>query len=239
MTTSVGAPDANSFITLSEADDIIEAFGDDITTWDALEDEQKEFRLTLAAYAIGTSFPFRGYKAYEGQSLAFPRAISQVSYSRSSYSSFNYGSLSARYSSTPIPLPGTSFEDIPEDIKRAQAYIAYHVIHKNLMNRKDPSDSDVSSPSNMPVSSFSVRGISVSFKDTGGESFLLALDQLINDENSAIYLMLTKYISQVRFTNGGDKPTPLTYVPSSTTTTVTTTATTTSTTTTTGTTTTE
>jgi len=214
LKTNVGAPDSTSFITLSEAEDYLDAFGDDITDWSALTEAQQEMRLTLAAEAIGTSFPFRGYKAYAYQALAFPRVNCQDYFS--------------------IPL-----DEIPEQIKKAQAYIAFHIIHKHLATKPLPTDTDALPTSNMNISSFSVRGISVSFRDAGGEGYTSALETIMSDENSMVYLLLNRFMSQIRFTQVGDtKPTLLEYEePETTTTTTTSTTSTTTSSTTTGTTT--
>lgn len=212
LRTNVGAPDSNSFITLSEAEDYFEALGVDTTSWDDLEDSEQELRLVLAAEAIGTSLPLRGFKAYANQALSFPRAVLQRNYTSGTYRNFNYGSLVLQNSNVAVPLGNTSFTEIPEDVKQAQAYIAYYVIHKNIANRQETSDTDMQPPSTLTVSSFSVRGISVSFNDrTTGDSYLQAMDQLVSDSNSVLYLLISKYLSQVRFTQGGDRPTPLVY----------------------------
>jgi hypothetical protein len=68
-----GGRTSNSFITVAEANDYIrEDIPDAATEWDALSDEQKEFRLELAAQAMGY-LPLRGRTVFCGQSLCFPR----------------------------------------------------------------------------------------------------------------------------------------------------------------------
>lgn len=68
----VGGRDSVSFITVDEADEILERLPDDTTAWAALSTQEKEYRLLLAAQVIGT-LPLRGIRAYRGQALAFPR----------------------------------------------------------------------------------------------------------------------------------------------------------------------
>jgi hypothetical protein len=108
LITHVGGKESNSFISLNEADALIEQLPDDPTEWENLEDTQKEYRLVIAANVLGM-LQLRGWKCYEGQALCFPRT-SQLAGTR-----------------------GT----IPESVKLAQLEIAYNVVHRALNTRPD------------------------------------------------------------------------------------------------------
>lgn len=106
-----GGRETDSFVTVAEADVLIEQLPDDSTEWQALSTAQKEYRLILAAQLVGY-LPLRGYKIYRGQALAFPRS----------------GGL------YPPRL-------IPPEVKETQVFIAYAVIHRALSNRPDVTES--------------------------------------------------------------------------------------------------
>jgi hypothetical protein len=72
LITKVGGAESNSFVTLLEADDLIEYLPDDRADWYELTDAQKEYRLILGA-AMMSNLPLKGRKAYRNQMLAFPR----------------------------------------------------------------------------------------------------------------------------------------------------------------------
>lgn len=76
MTLSVtpGAPDANSLVTLAEAQDYIEKHfsAGDIAIWNAFEAERQEELLVLGAGILGY-LPFSGSRTYINQAQVFPR----------------------------------------------------------------------------------------------------------------------------------------------------------------------
>jgi len=140
----------------------------------------------------------RGRKIYCGQALAFPRSCQDVAHS------------------------------IPEEVKEAQAWIAYSVVHRALANRpvdvtEDVSGSDVSQVMLGGLLMVSFRGTALS-----GGSFL---EQIVRSANFPIYLKLKRWITQVR--GGSVLNTDDTEYPTCSTTTTTTSTTSTSTTTTT------
>lgn len=73
LVTKVGGKESNSFVTLAEAETIIATLPDDTTEWDALTDDEKEYRLILGANLM-SALPLRGYRSFEGQYLCFPRS---------------------------------------------------------------------------------------------------------------------------------------------------------------------
>lgn len=73
----VGGRDTNSFVTATEADTIIVDQPDDVTEWFDLSDDQKAYRLVLAAQLMGY-LPWAGLQIYCGQALCFPRRVRGV-----------------------------------------------------------------------------------------------------------------------------------------------------------------
>ena len=74
LKTSVGGRDSNSFATLAEANSHIADLPNDSTEWDGLSDDQKEYRLILAAQLM-SMLPWKGRRTYCGQNLALPRDV--------------------------------------------------------------------------------------------------------------------------------------------------------------------
>lgn len=72
LSTRIGGKESNSFVTLAEADLLIAVLPDDTSDWEVLSDDQKRYRLVMAA-ALMSNLPWRWKKSFEGQSLCFPR----------------------------------------------------------------------------------------------------------------------------------------------------------------------
>lgn len=161
LVTAIGGRESNSFITLEEAEVLIESLPDCPTAWSALEDTDKELRLKLAA-AMMNYIPFRGKKIYAGQALTWPRS--------------GYGS---RF--------------IPPEVKQAQAYIAYSIIHRGLVAR----GSDVTDQQGAAVRSVSIGGLlSVSFGDSLQARGLW--DSISSSNNFPLTMILSRYITAFR-----------------------------------------
>lgn len=110
LVTTIGASSANSYITVAEADTILDdAAIWDMAAWDALEDTAKEYRLLLAA-ALMNQFSWAAYPIYTNQALAFPRWWTDE-----------------------------DDIEIPDAITQAQAFIAYDVIHRGTVGITAPS----------------------------------------------------------------------------------------------------
>ena len=107
----VGGREADTYISVAEADALLANGPDDVSDWSSLLTEQKELRLRLAAQLLGY-LPLRGLRIYRGQALDFPRSGQ-----------------------------GVSPYVIPKGVKEAQAYLAYSVVHRALANRAAPSES--------------------------------------------------------------------------------------------------
>jgi len=73
LDTTVGGSSSDSYATVAELDEYLEAaYGDTASTFIDLEESAKEFRLKLSALLMN-NFPYRGVKASRDQRLEFPR----------------------------------------------------------------------------------------------------------------------------------------------------------------------
>jgi len=121
---TVGGSSTDSYVTLSEADSYIEDKGYTTTTWDALDDEPKELRLTTSALLINT-LPLRGAKACRNQRLEFPR------WWRTNNGYPPYENTYEEY--LDIISAGYAQPIVPVEVKYAQIEIAYHVVHYGIL----------------------------------------------------------------------------------------------------------
>ena len=121
LITSVGSSDADSYISLSDANTYLETFyGEMPTLWDALDDGPREERLKVAALLLNT-FPWRGAKASFNQRLAFPRfwhTEDEYQWILDDEEYFqNFSDIT------------TNVPTIPAEVKYSQVEIAYQVVH--------------------------------------------------------------------------------------------------------------
>ncbi len=204
-----GASTSNSFITAEEAGTIASSLGIDITSWTApgVTIAQKEARLIFAADLIGDMFSFRGYKAYQYQRLCFPRANCQ--------DLFN------------IPMT-----EIPEDVKKAQVYLAVDVVPRYFVERVSEQEGFEEMGD---IASFTLRDVQVSFQQKTPTASDI-IEGYVTGRHTLLYSLLSRYVAQLKIIDGREK-TLLAAVEGQTTTSTTTTTTTTVTTTSTSTTT--
>jgi len=175
LVTTTGSSSANSLITLAEADVYIAASLYSQTGWDALSDDDKTAYIELAGRVIN-NLEWIGWPCYKNQAMAWPRW-----------------------------LPGDEDLDadsaeMPGDVKKAQAYIAYDVIYRGLQSRTDPSDG-VGSEAIQRLSLFG--DISISYAT--GEVPLSegsAWTEIIRTDHFELDLLLSRYLTSVAFTSG-------------------------------------
>jgi hypothetical protein len=162
-----GGAESDSFVTVLQADDYLEQLPDDTTAWEELSTEEKELRLQLAAHLMG-HLPLRGRTVYRNQRLCFRRTVLQ---------------LSAR---------GT----VPADVKRAQSYVAYSVVHRALAE-KPGIDANLPTSYGRPTSVSLAGLVTVAFGDRlqGGGNIL---DNLIKSLPFPVYQLLKPFLSQFR-----------------------------------------
>lgn len=177
-----GAPDANSYATLAEADAYLAICGYDLDTWSDLDDAHKEFRLKTAALLMNT-LPFRGEKACRDQRLEFPRWWR----TDDGYPPYEDTYLTME----DIDDTGHDRPTISDDIKEAQIELAYHVVHKGILETDFLDDPD------RVIKSFMLGGsLAVEFSDrTSADSSLLDKSRL--RALDVAYFKLFKWIKRV------------------------------------------
>ncbi|MFH0825762.1 MAG: DnaT-like ssDNA-binding protein [Pseudomonadota bacterium] len=120
--------------------------------------------------------PFGGYRVYQDQALAFPRTCQRI----------------------------TSV--IPQEIKEAQAYVAFLVIGPMLSHCAE-SSSELAAPS---VSRASLDGvIDVSFDESSGNRRGSWLHRAILSDDLPIRLKLDRYLTLFRGRGSGNRPAPV------------------------------
>jgi len=161
----VGGAESDSFATVAEADTALELLGN-TGVWETLSVEAKELRLKLGAQIMG-HLPLRGRTVFRNQRLCFPRTCQ---------------SYSQRFL-------------IPGDVKTAQAFIAYSVIHRALLSQPAVADGlpgQFGRPSQISLAGL----VSVSFSGSAAGGSLL--DLLVRATPFPVYQLLKPYLSQIR-----------------------------------------
>jgi hypothetical protein len=121
LDTTVGSNSGDSYVTVAEADEYLEAvYGDNLSTnWSDLDEAPKEQRLKIAALLMNT-FPWRGVKASRNQRLEFPRWWRTED-------NYEYIVEDEDYILEYSDIEGTA-PTIPAEVKYSQIEIAYQVI---------------------------------------------------------------------------------------------------------------
>jgi len=171
LVTTMGSKTANSYCTVEEADEYIAAQWPDDTVWADLEDEERENLLLLACLAM-QNLIWLGWPVYENQALALP----VWDYDEED---FDEDTVS-----------------IPDNVKKAQALIAYDVIYRGLKNRTSPD----SGPATDAIKGFALFGdISVNFGSAAETPLTTGfnLAGLLRAGHPEIYLLLSPYVSEI------------------------------------------
>ena len=121
LNTTIGHPEADSYCTVAEADNYLtdSSIYTDVSGWTSLSESAKEERLRLATRLKDTTFFWVRHPVYENQARGWPRWTQ---------------------------VQADDFEDepftitIPVDIKKAEAYIAWDIVHRGLVNRSSPTE---------------------------------------------------------------------------------------------------
>lgn len=114
--------------------------------------------------ALIGKLPLRGHRSFRAQALEFPRSVQ------------------------------SNQRAIPDEVKEAQAMMAYSVVHRAFANRGSVTEA----ATGQRVSQVSLGGLlSVSFQGTALETGS-QLDRLVRSVQAPIYMLLKKFISQVR-----------------------------------------
>jgi len=189
LKTTLGSKTANSFITIVEADAYLAASPYDDAAWLALSTAEKEYRLILAAKYMRNKLSWLGWEVYENQYLPFPRYTGPIA----------------------VELPDDFVPEVPADIKMAQAFIAYDMIHRGLVGITAPSLGGASEPEIKSLDLFGrlkVTTSDVAAKRTDGS----AIEQQIASEHFHVNMLLEDYAVQISMTPAVPGPTKLTEV---------------------------
>lgn len=129
LDTTVGSTSGDSYVTVAEADEYLEAvYGDNLSTdWSDLDETPKEQRLKIAALLMNM-FPWRGVKASRNQRLEFPRWWRTED-------EYEYIVEDEDYILDYSDIEGTA-PTIPAEVKYAQIETAYQVV--NQIMQLDP-----------------------------------------------------------------------------------------------------
>lgn len=125
--TTPGAVDANSYVSIAEADVYLtsrDGFSTD--SWRDLSEEQKAVRLFYGACVID-SLKFRGRKLCRGQALCFPRSVegTHLYAAGSPFSDMESAQDFAALFGEAVPV-------IPEKVKFAQIEAAFQIVHSHM-----------------------------------------------------------------------------------------------------------
>jgi len=218
LRTAVGGRESNSFVTLEEADEIIVLLPDDPGTEPA-EGEGEE-----------PDVPGTGWLGLTEAQKEFRLILA------ASAMDFLMWRGRRPFCGQALCFPRTCQDDIdivPDEIKQLQVFLAYSVIDRALSARPDIEDGEVGTDR---VTSVSLGGmLSVSFGGDATKTGTL-LDRLVKSPQFPGYLLVSKFMCQVRGRVAGEEfecstTTTTTSTSTSTTTTTSTTSTTTTTTT--------
>jgi len=167
LVTTIGSRSANSYISVGSADSILAASSlYDTAAWSALTSTAKEERLLLACLLMNR-MSWVGFQVYKNQALAFPRRW-------------------------------TAEDDIeiPLNIRQAQAFIAYDVIHRGLVSVSNPSKGI----SRAAIKSLSLFQQSLTVTRADGPmtpADTSGFEQIIRTSHFPIYLLIDPYLTQV------------------------------------------
>lgn len=186
LITSIADPEANSYCLINEAEDYL-SLRYDLTDWDLLTLEQKEQRLILAAATLDSVTTFRGVKATSDQALSFPRLFPKDSlWIEDARNGVKPGFSTWLELQDYADLFSYSPPIIPENVKKAQAEVAFQCIQGLL--ELDPSGGGVD------VSSISIGGkISVAMAQDTHRS-KTNIEVLTQNALGIVRIYLAKYI---------------------------------------------
>lgn len=182
LITTVGGASSNSYIAVSEADTYLDNLQYTLTEWDALEDEEKEFRLSTAALLINT-LPLRGAKACRDQRLEFPRWWrTDDGYPTYEDSYIEYSEIAAAGYTSPV---------VPQEIKDAQIQLSYHLVHYGIMAM------DSMAYPEREIKSFGLGGsLTIEFTEQVAKSYAMYSKGRLSSLDPA-FLLLHKWLIRV------------------------------------------
>ena len=202
---TVGGNNSNSFVTIAESDEIIDASPYPTDTWEALDDDAKAFRLILACKYMTGRYAYKGCVLHQNQALPFPRYYRALLTQR--HGIFE-GWVDSLETGTASILGYTTAEldaldVIPYEVKTAQVYIAYGVIHRGMVGITNPALGGKAKPQVKELNLFN------RLKIVAADSKLTMPDwspfaAMIQSETFIIDLLLEDWKTQVSMISGGD-----------------------------------
>jgi len=197
LVTDIASSEANSYVTITEADDYLSTRpGIDTTEWSNLDDDNKAFRLAMATKLMN-SLMYRGIKATRDQSLSFPRLFQAsnlwpkdslgkpISMCFYGYETWDDLLQVANYLGIDPPT-------IPTDIKHAQIEIAFNVVHNKILKKEDDSPFFVNWLQ-MGAVAFTVKNVA----DIRKPAYTIFNNEALN-ASSPIYFLLKPYLCVVK-----------------------------------------
>jgi len=184
----IASPRGTSYASVEEANEYLNArSGFDVSKWTELPDEQKQFRLILAALIID-SVRYAGVRATKEQRLEFPRLLSGNGLYVEDESGLPVQFTDWTALQDYAGLKGLSeFPAVPDDVKHAQAEVAFQIVHSHMLTL-GPGESG-----ERDITSLGIDVISLSF----GTAQKLAHDLFAKQEfgaASVIKLYLQRYL---------------------------------------------
>lgn len=132
LVTTIADPQANSYATLLEAETYLEnRVGFDLTSWNSLTDDQKEWNLALAT-PILDSLRFRGVAATRSQNLMFPRILPRTDWWDTTKAAYENQYATWEEMEVAAAEYGYTLPTIPEAVKYAQTEVAFQVIYNHF-----------------------------------------------------------------------------------------------------------
>jgi hypothetical protein len=227
LITTIGGNTSNSMITVEEADAYIADSPYPQTAWDGLTDDEKILRLVLAAKFMVNRFSWIGVTLYENQAMPFPRYVPPRRFQKGAWPLGATGGVSVNGVFYPMQWEGiyefgqlsveqlAELETIPDDIKRAQAYIAYGVIHRGMVGITDPATGPKAKAQLKSLSLFESLSLTVATTPVqlaGSTQFDLAT----SSEHFIISMLIDDWITQISWGYGTKIVSPLPEVESGT-----------------------
>ena len=205
LITTVGGPTSNSFGNSQEISAALANAPFDASGWEDIGAPAQDQHVILAAYAMDLLL-WRGRRTFEDQALCWPRNMLKVGmrqpWVRGVYSGLIGGEEPCI---DPRDVPDEALV-IPSDIKEAQAWIAWLVIHRMIVSMTPPEDG----PESPNIASVSLPGVvhfSFSNVPIGGSTF----NQMITSSEFPIFMKIAPYISRFRSRGSGVKPKTFTF----------------------------
>ena len=227
ISSTVGSKTANSMITLAECEAYIDAGPWPTAAWDALTDDAKKFRIIVAAKYMVNRFRWRGVPMHVNQAMPFPRYYPPGKHLEGAwpfgtrYYAEAYGGFVVNDRFYAIPgwgeviqysdLTEEQLEEldvVPDDIKRAQAWISYDIVHRGLVGVTNPGAGTKVKPELKSLKVFDSIDITVATTAVQ-KQVLTGFDDVTQSEHFVISMLLEGYTTGLSWGVGTTVVSPL------------------------------